>query len=131
MEGILLCLRQKVEVWDLFKVTPGLYTKFRCPSHAQQLAISTVGANVTSRKELLKGSLAAFVNCMTTWFYARNSYLMRQDNAGCPLISAGFKISDKQPPLLAALAWLVASALNSTFEFGGNPTKNGEVRLEK
>lgn len=62
---------------------------------------------------------------------ARNSYLMRQDNAGCPLISAGFKISDKQPPLLAALAWLVASALNSTFEFGGNPTKNGEVRLEK
>lgn len=31
----------------------------------------------------------------------------------------------------AALAWLVASALNSTFEFGGNPTKNGEVPLEK
>jgi len=28
MEGMLLCLRQKVEVWDFFKVTPGLYTKF-------------------------------------------------------------------------------------------------------
>ncbi|CAK9225634.1 unnamed protein product [Sphagnum troendelagicum] len=44
----------------------------------------------------------------------RNWYLMRRDNAGCLLISAGFKASDKQPPLLAALAWLVASALDST-----------------
>jgi hypothetical protein len=62
---------------------------------------------------------------------ARNWYIMRRDNAGCLLISAGFKASDKQPPLLAALAWLVASALDSTFEFGGNPTENGEVPLEK
>jgi hypothetical protein len=38
------------------------------PLHKVQLAISTVGANVTSQKELLKGSLAAFFNCMSTWF---------------------------------------------------------------
>jgi len=94
MEGMLLCLREKVEVWDLFKVTPSLYSKFGYPSCAQwvrpgllcydqisatmlqicwivllewwrfwslvQLAISTIGANVTWRKELLKGSLATF-----------------------------------------------------------------------
>jgi hypothetical protein len=46
---------------------------------------------------------------------------------GCLLISLGFKVSDNQPPLLFVLAWLVANALDNTFEFGGTPIENGEI----
>ncbi len=46
---------------------------------------------------------------------------------GCFLISLGFKVSDKQSLMFVVLAWLVADALDSTFEFSGKPTKNGEV----
>jgi hypothetical protein len=37
------------------------------------------------------------------------------------------KVIDKQPHLLVVLAWLVDNVLNSSFEFGGNLIKNGEV----
>lgn len=123
--------------WPLHKVwVPFSCSWWSCAAGVMEVLIIGAAGNLNCwcKCDITEGGaerlIGAFFNCRSTWFYVRNWYLMRRDNAGCLLISAGFKASDKQPPLLAALAWLVASALDSTFEFGGN-TKNGEVPLEK
>ena len=53
----------------------------------------------------------------------QNWYLVRRDHTGCLYISVSFKWDDRQPPLLAAIAYLVNSAVDACGEFDGPPRK--------
>ncbi len=54
----------------------------------------------------------------------QNWYLVRRDHIGCLYISVGFKWDDRQPPLLAAIAYLVNCAVDARGEFDGSPRKD-------
>lgn len=56
---------------------------------------------------------------------AKYWYLFKRDNAGCLKISPGFKASDEPPLLLAALSYLVNTALGDDTAYS-NRTVNGQ-----
>ena len=50
-------------------------------------------------------------------------YLCKRDHGGCLHISTGFKLDDRKPPLAAAIAYLINSAVDGRGEFDVSPRK--------
>uniref|UniRef100_A9U1C1 Predicted protein n=1 Tax=Physcomitrium patens TaxID=3218 RepID=A9U1C1_PHYPA len=81
-----------------------------------QGSTSTAGAILTSRKDMPGVFLIASFRAEVGYGVLtdiQNWYLFKRDHTCCLYISVGFKWDDRQPPLPAAIAYLVNSAVDT------------------
>uniref|UniRef100_A0A7I4AJR9 Protein kinase domain-containing protein n=1 Tax=Physcomitrium patens TaxID=3218 RepID=A0A7I4AJR9_PHYPA len=111
-----------MEVWDV----PCLSTNCGQDAHVGQESTPTAGAILTSRKDMLGVFSIAVFRAKVGYGVLtdiQNWYLCKRDHGGCLYISTGFKLDDRKPPVSAAIAYLVNSAVDARGEFDVLPRK--------
>ncbi|XP_024391341.2 uncharacterized protein [Physcomitrium patens] len=108
------------------------------PPHVDVLIRSNgIDPNCWCHTNISKGHARSILNCsLQVYEYLvlakvgygvltdiQNWYLCKRDHGGCLYISTGFKLDDRKPPVSAAIAYLVNSAVDARGEFDVLPRK--------